>query len=133
MKTLSAIIEKTSDGYSVFTENEMFSGIGNTAEEAKTDMMNQISFYVQTCKEENMSYPSYLDEGFEVVYKFDVQSLLQYYEGIFTNAALEKLTGINQKQLWAYAHGKSKPRRTQVEKIQKALHSLGRELMALSL
>ena len=133
MRTLSAIIEKTSDGYSVFTENEMFSGIGNTAEEAKTDMMNQISFYVQTCKEENMTYPSYLDENFEVVYKFDVQSLLQYYEGIFTNAALEKLTGINQKQLWAYAHGKSKPRRTQVEKIQKALHSLGRELMALSL
>lgn len=133
MKIVSAIIEKTVDGYSVYTENEMFSGMGNTSEEAKADMMKQIAFYVQTCKEENMTFPSYLDNDFEIVYKFDVQSLLEYYEGIFTNAALEKLTGINQKQLWAYAHGKSKPRKPQIEKIQNALHTLGRELIALSL
>lgn len=133
MKTISAIIEKTVDGYSIYTENEMFSGMGATSEEAKADMLKQITFYVQTCKEEKMAYPSYLDNDFEIVYKFDVESLLKYYEGIFTNAALEKLTGINQKQLWAYAHGKSKPRKTQIEKIQNALHTLGRELIALSL
>ncbi len=38
--------------------------------------------------------------------------------------ALEKLTGINQKQLWHYEMGKSKPRRERMEKIQKALHRL---------
>jgi peptidoglycan hydrolase-like amidase len=52
---------------------------------------------------------------FEVVYKFDIESLLTYYQGIFSNSALEKLTGINQKQLWAYAHVKSKPRPAQVK------------------
>lgn len=133
MKTIYAIIEKTSDGYSVFSENELFSGMGKTAEEAKKDMMDQIAFYVETMKEENRNYPAYLDGDYQIAYKFDVESLLHYYEGIFTNAALEKLTGINQKQLWAYAHGKSKPRKPQIEKIQKALHDLGDELISLSL
>jgi len=133
MKTITAIIEKTFDGYSIYSENEMFTGMGKTAEEAKKDIIDQISFYVETMKAEGRKYPPYLDGDFQVVYKFDVESLLQYYEGIFTNAALEKLTGINQKQLWAYAHGKSKPRRPQVEKIEKALHKLGHELISLSL
>jgi len=133
MKILSTIIEKTADGYSVYTENEMFSGMGNTSEEAKKDMIDQISFYVETMKEDNRTYPEYLDGHYEIIYKFDVQSLLQHYEGIFTNSALEKLTGINQKQLWSYAHGKTKPRKEQIEKIQNALHSLGQELISLSL
>jgi len=46
---------------------------------------------------------------------------------------LEKITGIRQKQLWNYLHGKSKPRKAQVEKIEKALHLLGSELIAISL
>ncbi|MDF9830438.1 hypothetical protein [Parabacteroides sp. PF5-6] len=133
MKTIIATIEKTTDGYSVFTENELFSGMGHTAEEAKKDMIDQISFYVETMKEDNRTYPEYLDGQYEIVYKFDVQSLLQYYEGIFSNSALEKLTGINQKQLWSYAHGKSKPRKEQIEKIQKGLHSLGQELISIAL
>ena len=41
--------------------------------------------------------------------------------GIFTKAALERITGINQKQLGHYASGIKKPRRAQVEKIEKAL------------
>ena len=43
------------------------------------------------------------------------------------------MTGINQKQLWNYANGISKPRENVRRKIEKALHSLGEELIALSL
>ena len=55
------------------------------------------------------------------------------YEGIFTKSGLEKLTGINQKQLWHYANGISKPRQAQRQKIESALHRLGSELISLSL
>jgi hypothetical protein len=72
-------------------------------------------------------------EEFDVVYKFDTQSLLQYYTGVITPAALERLSGIHQKQLWNYLHGRSKPRKQQVEKMEKALHSLVFELMSIAL
>jgi predicted transcriptional regulator len=55
------------------------------------------------------------------------------YKGIFTRAALERITGINQTQLGHYAAGRSKPRIMQVKKIEKALHELGEELSTISL
>ena len=61
----------------------------------------------------------------------DVKSLLNLYRKIFTKAGLERLTGINQKQLWHYAHGTSVPRTAQVRKIEDALHRLGSELLAV--
>lgn len=53
--------------------------------------------------------------------------------GVITSTALERLTGINKKQLWNYSHGVSKPRKAERDKIENALHFLGRELMEFSL
>lgn len=134
MKTIEAIIEKAADGtYSAYCEKEMFSGMGNTAEAAKADMMEQIKFYKESAIEAGFEYPSFLDEEYEIIYKFDTQSLLEYYSGIISLAALERLSGINKKQLWSYLHGNSKPRKQQVEKIENALHNLGNELITISL
>jgi hypothetical protein len=134
MKTIEANIERAKDGtYSVYCINEMFSGMGNTAETAKLDMRQQMEFFRKTAIEDNFSYPDFLDENFEIVYKFDTESLLEYYSGILSLSGLEKITGIHQKQLWNYLHRKSKPRRAQVEKIEKGLHALGSELIAISL
>ena len=55
--------------------------------------------------------------------------MLEYYSGIITPTALGRLSGIHPKQLWAYQHGISKPRKKQVAKIESALHKLGRELL----
>jgi predicted RNase H-like HicB family nuclease len=134
MKKIEAIIERASDGtYSAYCIHEMFSGMGDTAEKAKTDMMGLMKFCKETALENNQPYPDFLNEEFEVVYKFDTRSLLEYYAGVITPAALERLSGIHQKQLWGYLHGHSKPRKKQVEKIEKALHALGSELMSISL
>jgi hypothetical protein len=53
---------------------------------------------------------------------------MAYYSGIITPSALGRLSGINPKQVWAYMHGISKPRRAQLEKMESALHRLGQEL-----
>ncbi|MFW1443084.1 hypothetical protein ACEV7Z_24150, partial [Vibrio parahaemolyticus] len=63
----------------------------------------------------------------------DTQSLLAYYNGIFTKAGLERITGINQKQIQHYSTGHRKPRPAQVKKIKNALHELGEELLAIDL
>lgn len=134
MKKVEAIIERSADGTcTIYCENEMFSGVGKSPEEAKTDMLFQMNFFRETAIEKGFTYPAFLDMEFEIVYKFDTESLLQYYAGVITPAALERLSGIHQKQLWNYLHGRSKPRKQQVEKIEKALHSLGAELMSIAL
>jgi hypothetical protein len=134
MKIIEAIIERSKDGtFSVYCINEMFTGMGNTAEAAKMDMRQQMDFFKKTAIEDNFPYPDFLNEDFEIVYKFDTESLLEYYSGILSLSGLEKITGIHQKQLWNYLHRKVKPRKAQVEKIEKGLHTLGSELISISL
>jgi len=118
---------------SVYCNSEMFSGMGNTAEAAKSDMREQMVLFKKTALEDGFSYPDFLDADFEIVYKFDTESLLEYYSGILSLSGLEKITGIHQKQLWNYLHRKSKPRKAQIEKIKKGLHALGSELISVSL
>lgn len=134
MKKVKAIISRSNDGfYNIHCTDQLFSGGGNTPQEAKNDMLTQMDFYKETAVKEGLEYPSFLDGNYEIEYEFDVQSLLEYYSGILSLSGLEKITGIHQKQLWAYLNNKSKPRRRQVERIQKGLHNLGKELSAISL
>ncbi len=134
MKQIQAIIERNADGgFGVYCTDEMFSGMGETAEAAKQDMMDAMQHYVDSCREDGFQYPAWLDGEYQIVYKFDTQSLLQYYAGIITPTALGRLSGINPKQLWSYMNGKSKPREPQVKKIEAALHKLGNELTSISL
>lgn len=133
MKQISAIIERASDGtYSVYCKNEIFSGMGDTIETAKADMLQQMKLYKATAKEEGFKYPEFLDEDFTISYTLDAQSLMEYYlsKGWFSLATLEKVTGISQKQLWAYAHG-TKPRKAQEERIRNGFHSILQDLDAI--
>ncbi|WP_303742515.1 hypothetical protein [uncultured Duncaniella sp.] len=92
-----------------------------------------IEFYVDCAKADGDPYPPVLDSPeLHIKYKFDIQSLLLHYQNIFSFAALQYITGVNQRQLWHYAAGRSKPRQKQAEKIVQALNSLGKELVSLS-
>ncbi|MFV0506365.1 MAG: hypothetical protein ACK5L5_06595, partial [Bacteroidales bacterium] len=62
---------------------------------------------------------------------YDTMSFFNYYCELFSMPALERLTGINQKQLHHYASGLKKPREAQLKKIETALHKLGDELKAV--
>lgn len=98
----------------------------------KADVEESIRFYVDCAKKDGDEYPSVFDGPYELIYKFDVQALLEYYRGIFSFSALEHITGINQKQLAHYASGRSKPRQQQAEKISSGLHQLANELMTVT-
>lgn len=130
MKQIAAIIERALDGtYSAYCKNEIFSGMGDTIEAAKADMLQQMEIYKATAKEEGFKYPEFLDSDFEITYTIDALSLMEYYlgKGWFSLATLEKITGISQKQLWAYAHG-TKPRKAQEERIRSGLLNIAKDL-----
>ncbi|MFD1604707.1 type II toxin-antitoxin system HicB family antitoxin [Flavobacterium artemisiae] len=131
MKTIRIIIERKEDGFWGYAENEeAIVGGGETVQECKQDVLDCI----ETLKElDAANKPSFLDREYELIYKFDIPSLLSYYKGIFTNSALERITGINQKQIQHYATGHRTPRAEQRLKIETALHNLGKELLAVEL
>lgn len=132
MKLVKVIIEKTKDMYSSYAENVPgIYGGGDTVEEAKKSILDAIRLLKE--HNDNKYIPAILKGKYSIVFKYDAESFLKHYKGIFTNAALERITGINQKQFQHYASGLKKPRPTQAKKIELALHKLGSELLAIQL
>jgi len=132
MYTVEAILECADDGtFGVYCTKEMFTGMGKTIEEAKQDMLEQMQFYKETAQEMGFKYPEFLDYDYEIHYTVDSLSLMRYYvlSGIFSLAGMEKMTGINQKQLWSYLHG-TKPRKAQSNRITAGFEKLRKELNA---
>lgn len=131
-KKIKIIIERSDDSYTSYAENVAgVYGHGDTVEEAKQSALNGMNLLKKY--NEDVNLPAILKEEYEVVFKFDAESFLNFYKKIFTNAALERMTGINQKQFQHYASGLKKPRLAQIKKIESAMHSLGKELMAVEL
>ncbi len=131
-KQIKIIIERSSDSFTSYAENVAgVYGQGDTVEEAKKSALAGIDLLVKYNESENI--PSILKGDYEIVYKFDTESFLNFYKKIFTNAALERMTGINQKQFQHYASGLKKPRLAQIKKIESAMHSLGKELISVEL
>ena len=119
-------IGASSDHFGAWAENlEGITAGGNTIEEVKQEILECIEIQKELGNIEDIEY--------DIVYSYDTQSFLKYYSKIFTMSALERLTGINQKQLHHYIMGKSQPRENTKVKIMNALHNLGRELIAFKL
>lgn len=132
MNKLIVNICASSDSFGAYAENcDGVYAAGNSVKEVKRDVLDVIKILKEELPESEL--PQAIKENWQIEWRYDVQSLLCYYEGVITNAALERLTGINKKQLWNYSHGVSKPRKEAREKIENALHSLGHELLEFSL
>lgn len=131
---VKVIVERAENNYSAYLEN--INGIvatGLSLDDIKGNMAEAITAFIEDCKEFGGEIPKELEGDYELVFKMDVRSLLEFYNGVFSKAGLERITGINQKQLWHYASGGRNPRPEQVLKLEKALHKLGKELLSISL
>lgn len=134
MCTLTVIIERTEHNYSAYVEEvDGITATGKSVEEIKGNIISAIDALVEDCKEFGGEIPEVLKGDYELTFKMDVQCLLNFYSGIFSKAGLERITGINQKQLWHYASGLRKPRPGQALKLETALHKLGEDLLAINL
>lgn len=61
-----------------------------------------------------------------------IKDLLEEYKKIIPYSSLEKLTGINQRQLQRYGSGKTIPREEQCKRIKEALNLLGKQLIDIT-
>lgn len=125
---VKAIIERGMDGiYSVYMDDDNFdfglNGQGNSVNEAKAEFIAVYEELKDMYKEEGKDIPI-----LEFEYIFDVASFLDYFSNVLSKSGLEKITGVNQKQLWHYAAGKRNPSRETILKIQNGLHKLAEDL-----
>jgi predicted RNase H-like HicB family nuclease len=127
-----AIIERGKEGqYGVYIETEGLTfgaiGDGKTVAEAIADFKNSVNemraYYANIGKE----FPKDLDFEF----KYDAASFLQQYAYAFSLAGLERIIGVNQRQLSHYINGVRHPSYKTIRKIEDKLRSFGNEITNL--
>lgn len=134
MRTLNVIIERTENNYSAYLQEvDGVIAVGKSVAEIKQCILESIEVLIESCNELGCEIPEELQGDYSLTFKMDVRSVLDFYSNIFTKAALERITGINQKQLWHYASGERVPRAEQAVKLENALHKLGEELLSIQL
>lgn len=127
---MKVFVEKAESGYSAYMDDSPLDygciGEGVTVEAAIEDFC--------AAYEEMKAY--YATKGMpfteaEFEFYYDTASFLAEYAGIFSLAGLEKLTGVSQAQLGHYLHGRCKPSRRTIDKIQKGVNHFAKELTAI--
>lgn len=126
-------VERTKDLYDAYSENcDGIYGAGNTLEELKADVLVSISQIKENLAKDR--WPEPLKDGeVEVVYRLDAQSFLDYYASFISLAGLERITGVNQKQLSNYLHHRSTPRKAQLERINAGFHAFAEGMLSVTL
>lgn len=126
MEKLIIQIGASSNHFGAYAENcPGIYGAGDTVQEAKASVLEGLRLFIE---HNQGQLPDILRGEYEIEYCFDIPSFLNYYSGIFTKPALERITGINQKQLFHYASGLRKPSGKTIRKIDQALHRFTDEL-----
>lgn len=133
MRTVEVIVEHAGNNLSAYIEGAPVITVGNDVKEIEKNMKEAVELYLDSCKEMNIAPVEVLQGEFTLKFKIDAATFINYYSSIFTKAALSRITGINERQLWHYAAGVHKPRKQQLEKIQKGINALTEELAAINL
>jgi len=127
---ITITIEKGIDLYGAWIDEiPGIYGAGGTINDVKADILGAIELY----KENNSVVPEILNQDYQIVWKFDTASFLNYISKVFTKAGIERITGINQKQLGHYSSGLKKPRKNQIEKIDSGIRQFVEDLQQIHL
>ena len=130
MKRVKVFIEKSSFGYSAYMDDTPLSysvlGEGKTVEEAIDDFNKSYAGMRE--------YYERHDKPFEEIrYEFfyDIASFLEEFSKAFSLVGLERITGVSQTQLGHYLHGRRKPSRKTIERIQKGVQDFAHTLTSV--
>ena len=128
MRKVKAIIERSADGeFSSYMDADnlpyLVTGTGATVAEARKIFEGGYSDTREMFVEDGIPF-----EEVEFEFVYDMASFLQYYAYAFSLAGLERITGVNQKQLGHYISGHRKPSRKTIDKIELRIKEFSKEL-----
>lgn len=125
MKIINVIVEKSDDGhYSAYSDDvDGLFGAGDTVDEAQRSIYEGIEVMRGFDKP-----PAILKEQLQIEWTYDVQSYLRYWKNYLTFNGMERVTGIDAKQLQHYSTGHKVPRKPNKEKIVEGFNSFAKKL-----
>lgn len=130
MDTIKVFIELADCGYSAYMEkNNLGYGLIGEGASVKECVQDFINTYTALKNHFVSSGKPFEEARFEFYY--DTASFLEEYSKSFSLAGLERITGVNQTQLGHYLHGRRKPTRKTIAKIQEGVKSFAENLMAV--
>lgn len=132
MEKLIIVIEQSSDHFGAYSENcDGIYAAGDSLDAVKADTFEAIKILKENLPE--TQWPDILKNDFQVEWKIDVVSFLEYYSKYMSLAGMEKMTGVNQKQLSNYMNHRSVPRPKQTKRIRDGIHRFAEELLSITL
>ena len=128
MKEVTVCIERGTDGrYSAYISSNGCEfaciGEGATAKETEEDFLAGVEDIRRVYEKENKTFP---DNTYR--FKYDIASFLNYYAYALSLAGLERITGVNQRQLNHYATGVRRPSRSTVLRIERGVKAFAEEM-----
>ena len=130
MKKIKVYIELADCGYSAYMEkNSLDYGIIGEGASVKECIQDFKSMYATLKTHFEATGKHFEEVQFEFYY--DTASFLEEYSKTFSLAGLERITGVNQTQLGHYLHGRRKPTRKTIAKIQTSVKTFAENLMAV--
>lgn len=132
MVRVKVFVEKSSYGYSAYMaegDDALEYGLigeGKTVAEAIEDFK---ASYEAMKEHFAMEGKHFTDAEFE--FYNDIPSFLQQYAYILTLSGLERITGVNQRQLGHYISGYRNPSQKTKQKIVDGIRKFGKELAAV--
>lgn len=133
MSIIEVIVEYSAENISAHIEVIPVTASGKDLAEVEQKVGEAVALYVESCRQRGAEYDARFAEDYNLQFRIDVATFINHYSSIFTKAALSRITGINERQLWHYAAGVHKPRKRQLEKRQNGIHALTEELRSMSL
>jgi predicted RNase H-like HicB family nuclease len=132
MEKIIMNVEKTADYYSAYSVNcDGIYAAGESLDAVKRDTEDAISIIKSEYPQEQ--WPEALRGDYELEYKLDIVSFLNYYSRYLSLAGLGRITGINQKQLSNYLNGRAVPRQKQIDRISQGIRRFADELRTMTL
>lgn len=123
-KNIRLIVEKTSTGFSAFSEDYPIYTTGRTITELIENAYEGANLYFE---DENIQI-SHENLKFEI----DFKQFFQYYKVLNSKFLADKI-GMNPTLLSQYVQGHKKPSESQTEKILMGIHQIGKELSEINL
>ena len=98
----------------------------------KKEMEEGLREHIEWMRKDGDNVPVEFDGEWEFEWSITTAALLHYTEKLVPKSAIAKVTGINQQQLTHYANGYRKPRPAMRAKIVDGIHTIAKELSAIS-